>query len=193
MRLVFFLTFVLVLSAGLTSEAAPDSTLTPNKIDSGPNSAWQAEGEKLIKSRELRPHTFSPSLGALQGPLVDKGEDRYTNYLGLSQTNQNADFTSENFGVELTQLGLVGAFWNWRNLITYGRTWDFFYQIGAGALYKSQESLATFINYERYHLQVGFGFEDLFRRHRAWQGSLEISLSPLGVVYLLQIGYCFPD
>lgn len=125
----------------------------------------------------------------MSGNLVDKDQNRSTNFLSLTQTNPNVDLTSQNFGFEATELGLVGAHWGFRNLLTLGEWFEPYYQYGVGALYKSQEGLATFINYERYQARASVGFEDFFHLRRQLRFDVTVAYSPLGLSYQAGLSY----
>jgi hypothetical protein len=190
MRLVHFLTFVLLTPLVL---ASPDSTISPSKINSGPKSPWQNEGETLIASRNDIPHSLTLGFGLMIGPLVDQGENRSSSFVGISQTNQNHTLTAQDYGIELSQIGMVGAHWFFRTPLYIGRVYDAFYQLGAGALFKPQEGLGSFINYERYQARAGCGFENFLNFNRKLRVETQAALSPLGFSLFLALGYNFPD
>lgn len=190
MRLVHFLTLVLFSVGAL---ASPDSTITPTEIDAGPTSPWLQEGAVLIPARVSADHSLTFSVGTMMGILVDEGEVRSTPYLALSQTNYNKDFTSTNYGLELTQIGLVGAHWDQRTTWAMSKYYEPCYQWGIGAIYKPPEGIGTFINYVRYQARFGLSLEDFLSWQRRLRLELVGGLSPLGFSTLLQIGYTIQD
>lgn len=190
MRLVHFLTLVLFSCGAL---ASPDSTITPTMIDTGPSSPWLDEGTTLIPARFNADHTLSFSFGYMSGILIDEGENRSTSYFALAQTNYNHDFTSQNYGMELAQIGVVGLHWDYRTTWILSRYYEPCYQWGLGALYKPPEGLGTFINYQRYQGRFGLSFEDFLSLQRRLRLELVGGISTLGFTALIQLGYAIHD
>jgi hypothetical protein len=190
MRLVHFLTLVLF---SCTALASPDSTISPKEIDTNPSSPWLQEGAELIPVRKNAEHSFSVSLGSMNGILIDDGENRNTSYLAIEQTNYNQDFTAQNYGIELSQIGVVGLHWDFRTTWALGKYYEPCYQWGVGAIYKPPEGLGTFITYQRYQARFGLTFEDFLSLQRRLRLEMMGGLSALGFSAFVQLGFTLPD
>ena len=194
MRLNRFATLVLGLSLVLVEVSAFATSTTetkPKTIDTRPTEKNAPQGSSLIQTRDNSSHINYIGYGLWSGPLVDSGDNRSAVYFNLGRTNNNHDFTSQNFGAELTNLGLVGLHWDFRDLLALGSWNEPYTQLGLGALFKPQENLATFVNSDRYQVRFGFGFEDFLSAQRHLRLELSAALSPLGVSLLMNLSYAF--
>lgn len=195
MRLIFilnFLTLVLVFSAGIESFAAPDSEIYPTE-PRPLQKQWADQGATLSPTRSNFNHSNTIYLGHMSGNLVDKGENRSTDFIGMQRTNYNSDFSAQEYGVDLTRLGLAGFNLGWKKLLYLSDWNEPYYKISLAGLYKPAETLASFINIDRYHIRGSIGFDDFLSLQRCLRLDASVAYSLLGFSYGVSVGYSFPD
>ena len=191
---VHFLTLV-VLNFSFIGKvlAAQDTSVVPLSINTKPTSPQLQYGPTLYKKRYMTDHTLTSSLGYWKGHLEDFYSVKSTTYLAFTQTNYNPNFTAQEYGLQLTDIGLVGAHAGIKSTPWLGENWEPFFKGSLGALFKPSESIGSIINFDRYQLQFTTGFEDLFSFHRKFRLELGFARSNMGYSYLVGLGYVIAD
>ena len=184
-----FLTFVLGVPAG----ASTDTDLKQPKIDTRPVSPQSQWGAILIPTRSNSENTLTFSLGAMTGALVDERENVTSSFFDITQTNENHDFTAQEYGVQLLQNGQVGWHWGFKTLMVLGEDFEPYYKFGVGSLSKTSEGLASVVNYQRYQARAAIGLDDLLSWNRQLRAELAVADSALGLSCQFVLGYSFSD
>jgi hypothetical protein len=189
MRPIFFLTLVLIHQI---ATASPDSIIPPEIIDTKPNSKWEEIGDPVIQTRVHHAKLITFSVGDALGTLVDQGENVNSPLLGAGLLLDGTYFKTS-MEVEVTMSGLVGG--------NYRRHWQLYsnqllelsYSLGLGALYKPQEELGSFINFERYQGRMGIGIAGQSGFFEATSFDFQIGVGTLGATFYIKLNYLIPD
>jgi hypothetical protein len=103
---------------------------------------------------------------------------------------EGAQFASE-LSFEGTSNGLFGFTYGYKWLQQLGEWNEPFLKVAVGGLFNPTESFATFVNWKRYQLRFGAGFDDLFHLARQLRLEAGFNWSGYGISVYGGFNYAF--
>lgn len=213
MRLAFSLYFLtLVVSA---ANAAPKTDIKPVPVDTRTTSEGRArksvhiEPVQATESPAVKRYSFpreilsdgSTNLGvsSLAGKFDEDKETKNLFSFHIQRTHYNLNEIAQEFGISILggeSKGYVGADWGYKVFCCFTHRiskLDPFYKLGAAAVYDPEDQLGNFIDYKKYFIQAGIGFDSLFGSRRAWHFEIGGRVGYSGLHSYLSFLYAFPD
>lgn len=139
-------------------------------------------------SRVIRKHSRTVSTGMWSGTLIDS--ENLTVYgLRLDFQNDNSNETGQSFGLTVLTNNLWGAHWDYQTNCCLGAYWEPYWSLGFGSLWAPSESLASFVNLDRYFLRARAGLEDVFGLRRRLRLEAAIQWGRLGLSGYITAGW----
>lgn len=202
---IYFLTLVVSVAG-----AAPDTSVKPDQIspkDPGISAKGPVEKEATQVSASSQGPTkrliWKPvrasnnwGIGLASGALDTTASDRMLTSFHFQRTQYNLDDGAQEFGLGLIGTNFLTADLGYKQgccFSTWAQTWDPFYKLGLAGVFDPKDQLGNIIDYKRYFLQVGGGFESLFESRRNWRLEAGARFGYAGFHYYAQIYLGFPD
>lgn len=194
MRLVLFLTFVLLISYQLTCNmalATPDLSPSPEFKLPTPRTYSDDEGT-LIQGRKFFPYEVAAGLSYLGGRVRMDEDSTSATAIHLELEKRNLDDHAEALQVNLSLRGIIDVSYGVRKILLEGREHNPYYSLGGGAYLNGAESFAALVNYKTYYFRAGVGLEDIYQLQRQLRTEIYLGYSWLGLSYGLNLSYTIP-
>lgn len=183
-------------SQHLQPSTLPEQAPRPQELDSvAPTPMEPLEPSDLVTpritlaaTRIVRAESRLASLGLLSG-AVETQDSTSLPILSLAWLRDLKNESAQSYGFSLTGGQIWGLHWENRSYCCLGDHSEPYWSLGVGSFYRSSEQLASLVNFERYHLRLGGGFEDLLGRQRRLRAEALLRLSPLGLSAELNLGW----
>lgn len=183
-------------SQRLQPSTGPEQTPRPQDLDSvAPTPIEAPEPTELLEpritlppTRVVRPESRLVSLGLLAG-AVESQDITSLPVLSLAWLRDLKNENAQSYGLSMTGGQIWGLHWENRSYCCLGEHSEPYWSLGVGSFYRSSEQLASLVNFERYHLRLGGGFEDLLGLQRRLRAEALLRLSPLGLSAELNLGW----
>jgi hypothetical protein len=158
-----FLTFVLV--AAVLADPSIGLTAPPNDLP--PKGIILNDDHEYFFPRKPINDTTDFGLGTAQGVFDKSKEQLSLGFYTLGRSHYQDNKTAYDYKLILTSSTLLGVDAGYRWVFPEILKDEPYVKVGAVILIDPKDQLANFIDYERYYLQAGLGFDNLFKTKRA--------------------------
>lgn len=188
-----FLTFVLFVLFGLPINlafSAPLLDVEPTPIEETLKAEKDQPDVLLTRTRNLALSADTLAVSLWIGKLKVDEDPESSLALSYFYTKYADSETAFEWGVDFLKMGAFGPHLAWKKIWVGGLRVEPFLKVGAGALYLGSDGLPTFINWNRYHIRVSSGFENLAfqRRLRLEAGGI---YAQMGTAAFMSVGWSF--
>jgi hypothetical protein len=137
--------------------------------------------------------SYNISLGGANGVFDVNRQSESLGSLQFGRTQYNNDWSAQEFGLDFFSNGMMGWNLNYKYTMLEQAWAEPYYKLGLQAIYHSGQGLGNFVNYQRYFLRAGLGFDDLLGLRRRVRTEAFFSIGPLGSNFGAALTWAIPD